>query len=39
MPIPTPGVDYVWGLDQAPLMLGSGERINIEIQAELAILE
>ena len=39
MPIPKPGIDYVWGLDQDPIMLGSGEMKNIEINAELVLAE
>jgi hypothetical protein len=39
MPIAKPGIDYVWGLDQDPIMLGSGEMKNIEINAELVLAE
>jgi len=35
MPILTPGVDYVWGLDQDPIILGEGD-ININVELELA---
>jgi hypothetical protein len=38
MPIPKPG-DYLWGLDEEPITLGSGERKEIEMEVELVPVE
>ena len=38
MPIPKPS-DYLWGLDEEPITLGSGERKEIEMEIELVPIE